>query len=110
MSLSIHDGTSQCSLGIISAYVNKESSDLGRGKWRRTIVAFRLGGGLRLLLEFLCEGLVVEEGPRVIELAVPCALQVIHGRNHIIYLFVSDERQEGGVDAICVFRIWRIPV
>lgn len=83
---------------------------LWEGKRRRTIIAFRLGGSLRLLLEFVCEGLVVEEGPWVIELAVPCALQIVHGRNHIVHLFVSDQRQEGSIDAIRVFSIWRILV
>lgn len=38
-----------------------------------------LGRGARLALEFLGEGDVVEEGPRVVELVVPRGLEVDHG-------------------------------
>jgi hypothetical protein len=71
-----------------------------------TIAHLGLGGGLRLLLELFGEGLVVEEGPRVIEFVVPCPLQVVHALQHGLELFVAHQRQDGGIDAgaVCPAR------
>ena len=41
------------------------------------------------LFEFVCEGHVVEEGPRVIELAVPGPFQIFHRGDHVIGLFIA---------------------
>lgn len=43
-----------------------------------TISALCLGRGLRLLLELLAEGHLVEEGPGVVELVIPSSLQISH--------------------------------
>lgn len=40
-------------------------------------------------LEFFGEGLVVEEGPRVVELVVPRSLQILHALQHILEFFIS---------------------
>lgn len=58
-----------------------------------TIVALGFRCGARLLLEFFGEGLVVEKGPRVVELVIPRPLKILHGPNHVIHLLVSYQRQ-----------------
>ena len=63
-----------------------------------TIITLGLGRGSRLLDELIRERLVVEKGPRIIELVVPGSLEVLHGRNHGIHLFISDEGQQRGRD------------
>lgn len=42
------------------------------------VADFGLGHGTGSVLELFGEGYVVEEGPRVVELVVPCTLQVAH--------------------------------
>ena len=61
-----------------------------------------LGGGLGggASFEFFGEGLVVEEGPWVIEFRVEGAFEVAHGYEEVFKLLVSDERDDGGVDAV----------
>ena len=70
-----------------------------------TVVAFRLGFRLCALLKFLSERHVVEEDPGVVELAVPGALKITHGRNQFVQFLVADKRDEcrigtGGVGAV----------
>lgn len=77
---------------------------------RRTVANFGLGGGTRLPLELLIEGLVVEEGPRIIELVVPCPLEIAHRHQHVIQLPVAHEGNNGGVDAVGIGVIGRIVV
>lgn len=48
-------------------------------------------------LELLCERHIVEEDPRVVELAVPGSLQIAHRRNQFVHLFVSDQGNECGI-------------
>jgi hypothetical protein len=51
---------------------------------QRTIAHHGLGRGLRPLLELGGKGLVVEKGPRVVELVVPRALEVAHALQHVL--------------------------
>lgn len=50
-------------------------------------------------LELLGEWLVVEEEPRVVELVIPGVLQVPYGRDQLVQLFVSNERDERRIGA-----------
>lgn len=65
----------------------------------RTILAFGLRLGLGPPLELFGEGLVVEENVGIVELAVPCALEVLHCGDQLVQFFVPDEGDERGVDA-----------
>jgi hypothetical protein len=67
-----------------------------------TIAHLGLRGGLCLLLELFGEGLIVEEGPRVIEFVVPRPFQVVHALQHGLELLVAHQRQDGGIDACAV--------
>lgn len=73
------------------------------------ISALGVSIGLRDLFELVGKGFVVDEGPGVIEFVIPCALQVLHGLDELVELFVADEGEEGGVYAIAV-RIIRIVI
>lgn len=44
--------------------------------------------------EFVGEGDVVEEGPGVVEFAVPRLFQIAHGAYHTVQLFIADQRQQ----------------
>ena len=65
----------------------------------RTIPHLGLCSRPRLLLEFLCERHVVEESPRVVELGIPCPLQIVHAPQKIIYFLIPHQAQYGGVYA-----------
>lgn len=65
----------------------------------RTIVNLRLCFSLCPPLELLRERDVIEEDPRVIELAIPGPFQVTDCRDQIIEFFVSYEGNERGVGA-----------
>jgi hypothetical protein len=64
---------------------------------RHTISDLGLCGCPRLLLELLGEWLVIEEYPRVVELVIPCPLQVAHALQHIVDFFVAHQRYDGGI-------------
>jgi hypothetical protein len=69
-----------------------------------------LGDGLRLLLEFLGEGLVIEEDIGIVELVVPCALEIAHGADQLVEFLVTDEGDEGGIGAGGLLAIWGVIV
>jgi len=50
--------------------------------------------------EALGEGLVVEEGPGVVEFVVECFFEVVDGFEEFLEFRVADEREEGGFYAI----------
>ena len=56
-----------------------------------TKVDLRIRLTLHSPLELVGEVNIVKECPGVVELAVPSPLQVPHGANHAIYLFVPDK-------------------
>lgn len=64
-------------------------------------VIFALCGGglLGAPLEFVGKGDVVEEGPGVVVLVIPGGLELFHGGDELAEFFVSDEGEEGGIDA-----------
>lgn len=62
----------------------------GTGK-HHTVVARGVGCGACLLLELFREGLVIEKGPGVVELVVPCPLEIYHGCHHVVHLFIADK-------------------
>lgn len=70
-----------------------------------TVVALGIGSSRRLALELFSEGHVVEEGPGVVELGVPSALEVLHRLDHVVDLLVAHQREEGGIDAVGLARI-----
>lgn len=61
------------------------------------------------LLEILGERLVVEKGPWVVELVIPCSLQIMHTLEQIIDLLVPYQAQKCSVDA-CAVRVVRCVV
>lgn len=67
-----------------------------RGGERRTISTGRIRLSLSSSLELIGERFVVKEGPWVVELVVPCSLEVPHTRDHVVQLAVPDEGQQGG--------------
>lgn len=77
---------------------------------RHTISAFRLCGRACLALELGGKGDVVEKGPRVVELVIPCSLQILHRLEHPLEFFVSDERQEGGGDSSGTGFAWSVGI
>jgi hypothetical protein len=109
--LLIHLGISQCSLGINSGLPSVVcalvcSSRIAWEKPTITALGFRLG--LCLSLEFLSEWNVVEERPRVVELVIPRPLEIAHGLEHAVQLFVAYEGQEGGWDSGFAGGAWGI--
>jgi hypothetical protein len=64
-----------------------------------TVAHLSLCGGLRLLFELFAKRLVVEEGPRVVELVIPRPFQVVHALQHSLELLVAHQRQDGSIDA-----------
>jgi hypothetical protein len=84
----------QCSGGTRSAVVSWVCVGVGVGEGagsERTVGCLCAGGGARLLLELVGEGHVVDEGPGVVELVVPDALEVGHALEHSVELVVTDE-------------------
>lgn len=69
-------------------------------KVRRTVSALGLRRGLCLLLELVREVNIVEESPWIVELVVPCALQIAHGLEHALQLLVPHQCQERRVNAL----------
>lgn len=53
------------------------------------VSALSLGGCACLLLELFGKGNIVEKGPWVVELVVPCPLEIVHGIKHALQFFVS---------------------
>jgi hypothetical protein len=51
------------------------------------------------LLEFLCEGDIIEESPGIVELVVPGRLELAHGGEEVGEFFIADEGEERGVYA-----------
>ena len=65
-------------------------------------------GGLGLALELIREWDIVEEGPGVVELAIPGAFKVSHCGEELVELFVADEGEERGVDAGGIWGVWGV--
>lgn len=63
------------------------------------VVAWGVGFGAGAFFELGGEGLVVEEGPGVVELAVPGPFEVAHGLHHAVDFRVADQGENGCVDA-----------
>ena len=51
---------------------------------------FGVGSCSRGLFELFGKGLIVEEGPGVVELVVPSTLKVAHALQHVVELFIAD--------------------
>ena len=60
-------------------------------------------------LEFFGERFVVDEGPRIVELMIPCPLEILYGHDELLKLFVADKRQKSSIYTIAV-RIFGIIV
>lgn len=105
----IHDGFFQCSFGITSIKLHQYLA-LFSHRYRHTISAFRLCRSTRLAFEFGGKGDIVEEGPRVVELVVPCPFQILHRLQHPFELFITDECQEGRGDSSGSGFTWRIGI
>lgn len=75
---------------------------------QHTVVALGVGRGACFLLELFREGLVVEEGPWIVEFAVPSPLKIYHGCHHVVHLFVADKGQQRGAGSIGVLGAGRI--
>jgi hypothetical protein len=67
--------------------------------WDGVVRAICFGLGLGELLELFGEGHVVEEGPGVVELVVPCSFEVAHRRKEVEEFLVAHEGEEGSVYA-----------
>lgn len=65
----------------------------------RTILALGLGHCLSLLLELLGEGHIVEEDIGIVELAVPCSLQISHCREQLTQFLIADQGNERSIGA-----------
>ncbi len=76
----------------------------------RTISHFGLGRCACLLLELLGERLIIEESPRIIELVIPCPLEVMHTLKQIIELLITYQTQKSSVDARAIRVIWCVVV
>ena len=74
----------------------------------RTVLTLCLGGGLGLLLELGGELDIIEEDVRVVEFAVPGALQIVHGLQELVQFFVADKGDKGGVGAGRVLAVGRV--
>lgn len=59
-----------------------------------------LGDRLGLSLEFFRKGNVVEEDIGVVELVVPCALEILHCAKQVMQFLVTDEGNKGGIGAV----------
>lgn len=63
------------------------------------IFAFCFRNFLCRLLEGVGKWDIVEKCPGVIKFVVPCGFQLFHGRDEFVKFFITDEREEGGIDA-----------
>lgn len=54
-----------------------------------TISSLGFGCCSRSSLEFFGERDIIEERPGIVELGVPCSLQIVHRLQHAIQLFIS---------------------
>lgn len=75
-----------------------------------TIITFCFCNLLSFLLEFLRKRLIVQKGPGVVELVVPCALKLLHCRNQIAELFIANQRKKGRIDTCGVLAIGGVVV
>ena len=73
-------------------------------------MALGLGHCLSLLLELLGEGHIIEENIRIVELAVPCSLEVTHCREQLIQLLIAHEANKRSIGACGLFAIGRVIV
>ena len=90
----IHEGTSQCSLGMTSTKMRDQYTRIKDDRTGSfTVMAFCLCLSLRLDLKFVCEFDVVEECPGVIELMVPRSLKILHCLDHPQKLIIPDQRK-----------------
>jgi len=84
-------------------FFEKVSGDPGRSRpvflWNGIVEALCLRFGFCQCLEFFGEGNVVEEGPGVVELVIPCPFQIAHGREEVHEFFIAHEGEEGSVYA-----------
>jgi len=71
---------------------------------------FGVGSCSRGLFELFGEGLIVEEGPGVVELVVPSTLKVAHALQHVVELFIADQTEDRGVDARTRGIVWGVVV
>ena len=55
-----------------------------------TVIAFCFGRRSCLLLELFGERDVVEEGPWVVELGIPCSFEVVHRLDHPINFLIPN--------------------
>ena len=65
----------------------------GAKKDERTEITFRFRLHLCQTLEIFGKRYVVEESPGIIELRIPCSLQIPHGHQHAVELFIPHESQ-----------------
>ncbi len=65
--------------------------------WDHVVGAVCFCFGLREFLKFVGEGHIVEEGPGVIELGVPCSFEIAHAREEFVKFFIADEGEESSV-------------
>ena len=68
------------------------------------------GGGADAAFEGFGEGLVVEEGPGIVEFVVEGCFEIADGLDELFELGVADEGEEGGFYAVGVGIIGRIVV
>lgn len=70
-----------------------------------TILALGFGHCLSLLFELIGEGHIVEEDIGIVELFVPCSLQVTHCREQLTQLLIADEGNKRSIGAGRLFAI-----
>lgn len=76
---SIHEGVAQCSAGMTSeAHGQRLLWAHGVRHSLHTIDALGLCCGACLSFELFREWLIVEEGPWIVELVVPCSFEIAH--------------------------------
>jgi hypothetical protein len=68
----------------------------------------RIGFRADTAFESFGEGLVVQEGPRVVEFVVEGAFEVAHGLDQLIELGITNEGEEGGAEAVGGGIIWGV--
>lgn len=55
------------------------------------------GGGFPF--EFVGEGDIIEECPRVVEFMVPCFFELLHSGKEVGELSITNKGEEGGIDS-----------
>ena len=103
--LSIHDGTAQCSLGIVSV---ENQTMCNHHRTPLTVIALRLRDCRCLPLELRSKRHIVKESPRVVELGIPRPLQILHRLHHIIHLFVPHQRKKRRIRPGRIWVVGRI--